>query len=449
MPGGTFLSMNKVRPGAYMNFKSVARPMMTVGDRGIATIPLALNWGAEDELIEVYSDELLNGDSQPKVGFDAFDEESKLLNLMLQYCYLVKVYRTNTTGGKKASAEIGTSNKLTVTAKYVGTFGNKITVSVVENGSLFDVSTFVNGSEKDSQTVATIQELEENKYITFGGTGVPELNAGAPLTGGTNGTATKSTYYPIYLKLLETARWQTMGNPDLEDEDATLKANVATFIENQRDGEGRYVQGAVAKYPQADFEGIISVKNGVIINGVEFTKEEMSAVVAAMTAGAAVNESNTNKKISGGTDIIEKFTNSEIIDALKNGEFVFTTNQRGEVKVEQDINSYHTFISSKNYAFSKNRPLRTLDEIGTSVKDIWEQTFMGKVDNDADGRDIFKSNLNDYFIQLQNIKAIQNWGGVDDIDISQGADLDSVIVGVYVQPVDAMEKLYMTVNIIG
>ena len=449
MPGGTFLSMNKVRPGAYMNFKSVARPMMTVGDRGIATIPLALDWGAENELIEVYSDELLNGDSQPKVGFDAFDEDSKLLNLMLQYCYLVKVFRTNATGGAKATTEIGTSNKLTVTAKYVGTFGNKITISVVQNGSLFDVATFVNGSEKDVQTVATIEELEDNKYVTFSGTGTPELNAGKPLANGTNGTATKATYYPAYLKLLETARYQTMGNPDLGDDDATLKANVATFIENQRDGEGRYVQGVVAKYPTADCEGIISVKNGVIINGVKFTKEEMSAVVAGITAGAAVNESNTNKKISGGTDIIEKFTNSEIIDALKNGEFVFTTNQRGEVKVEQDINSYHTFIPSKNYAFSKNRVMRTLDEIGTSVKDIWEQSFMGKVDNNADGRDIFKSNLNDYFIQLQNINAVQNWGGVDDIDISQGADLDSVIVGVYVQPVDSMEKLYMTVNVIG
>ena len=205
----------------------------------------------------------------------------------------------------------------------------------------------------------------------------------------------------------------------------------------------------VQTYPAADFEGIISVKNGVIINGVNFTKEEMSAVVTAMTAGAAVNESNTNKVIEGGTDLIEKYTNTEIIAALQGGEFVFTTNQRGEVKVEQDINSYHTFIADKNYAFSKNRVLRVLDEIGTSVKDIWEQSFMGKVDNNADGRDIFKSNLNDYFIQLQNISAIQNWGGVDDIEISQGADLDSVIVGVYVQPVDAMEKLYMTVNVIG
>ena len=449
MPGGTFLSMNKTRPGAYLNFKSVERPMMTVGNRGIATIPLELNWGAEDELIDVYSDELLNGDSEAKVGFDAFDAESKLLNIMLQYCYLVKAYRTNANGGAKATTTIGESTVMTVTAKYAGTFGNKITVSVVKEGELYNVSTFVDGAQKDSQIVAKIEELEANDFVTFSGTGVPEVNAGKPLASGTNGTAEKETYYPKYLKLLETAEWQTMGSPDLGDEDATLKTNIATFIENQRDGEGRYVQAVVAKYPQADFEGLISVKNGVIINGVTFTKEEACAIVAAMTAGAAVNESNTNKVVEGATDVTEKFTNTEIINALKGGEWVFTANQRGQIKVEQDINSYHTFIPDKNRTFAKNRPLRVLDEIGTSTKDIWEQSFMGKVDNNDDGRGIFKTNMNDYMIQLQNLGAIQNYAGVDDIEISQGVEVDDVVVGVYVQPVDAMEKLYMTVKVIG
>lgn len=449
MSGGTFLSMNKVRPGAYFNFKSVPKSLMTVGDRGIATIPLQLNWGSDDALIDVYSDELLNGDSVKKVGFDAFDAESKLVNLLLQYCYMVKIFRINNKG-EKAKAEIGTDNKLGVTAKYSGTFGNKITVSVVQEGELYNVSTFVDGKQVDSQKVATITELEENDYVVFSGTGVPEENAGKPLTGGTNGeTQEKATYYPDYLKLLETARWQTMGCPDLADADTTLKANIVTFIKNQRDGEGRYVQAVVANYPTADNEGIISVKNGTIINEVEFTKEDMCAVVAGMTAGATVVESNTNKVITGATDIIGKYTNSEIIAALKNGEFVFTANQRGEIKVEQDINSYHTFITDKNNAFAKNRIIRTLDEIGTTIKDVWEQSFMGKQNNNEDGRGVFKSNLIDYFNQLQNLGAIQNFAGADDIAITQGADLDVAVVEAYIQPVDSMEKLYFTCNVIG
>lgn len=446
MPGGTFLAMNKVRPGAYMNFKSVPRPMMTVGDRGIATIPLELNWGAEGELIDVYSDELLSGDSLAKIGFTAFDEESKIVNLMLQNCYLAKIYRTNT-GGQKATTTIG---ELTITAKHPGTFGNKIQVSVVEESTdLFTVSTFVNGAQKDSQKVAEVGELEANDFVVFSGAGNFIENAGKMLTGGTNGTATKATYYPAYLSLLSTARWQVLGCPDLGDDDVTLKANIVTFIKNQRNDEGRYVQSVVANYPVADFEGVISNTNGLIINNVTFTKEEMCAVVAAITAGASIVESNTNKVISGATSITNPLTNTQIIEALKNGQLVFSANQRGEIKIEQDINSYHTFTVDKNRVFSKNRVMRTLDEIGTSVKDTWEQTFMGKVDNNDDGRTIFKSNLNDYFIQLQNLNAIQNYLGVEEIDITQGIEIDDVVVGVHVQPTDSMEKLYMTVNVVG
>lgn len=442
----TFLSYNKTRPGAYFNFKSVPRPLMQVGDRGIASIPIELNWGATGELIELFSDELLNGDSLAKVGFTAFDSESKLVNLMLQYCYKVLLYRTNTAGAK-ATKTVG---ELTATAKYSGTFGNKITIAIVENGTLFDVNTFVDGSQKDSQTVATVDELENNDFVDFEGTGELTANAGIALTGGTNGTAVaKATYYPLYLALLETANFQTFGCPDLEDTDATIKANVLTFVKNQRNNEERFIQGVVANYPVADYEGIISVKNGFIVNGENVTKEEACAVVAGMTAGANVNESNTNKTITGATDLIGKYTNSQIIDALKGGEFLFTPNSRGEIKVEQDINSLHTFTTEKNYAFSKNRVERVLDEIGTTVKDTWEQSFMGKLNNDADGRDIFKSNLISYFEELQRIGAIQEFAGADDIEIMQGADLDVVIVNTWIKPVDSMEKVYFTVNVIG
>jgi co-chaperonin GroES (HSP10) len=446
MAGGSFTSYNKVRAGAYFNFKSVPRPMITVGDRGIATVPLELSWGAIGELIEVFSDELLNGESLKKVGFTAFDSESKLLNLMLQNCYKVLVYRTNT-GGVKATKTIG---NLTATAKYTGTFGNNIIISIVENGTLFDVSTFVDGSQKDKQTVATAQELDNNDFVDFSGTGSLTANAGQALTGGTNGTAVaKATYYPLYLALLETASFQTLGCPDLEDTDTALKANVVTFIRGQRDDQGRYIQGVIANYPTADFEGIISVKNGFIVNGENVTKEEAAAVVAAMTAGSAVNESNTNRVVQGATVLIGKYTNAQIIDALNGGEFLFTTNQRGEVKVEKDINSLHTFTQDKNYEFSKNRVLRVLDQFGTDVQDIWEQSYMGKVDNTDDGRAIFKGDIIAYSQELYRIGALQEPLTADTLEVIKGNEVDVVIAGAWLLPADAMERLYFTVNVVG
>lgn len=449
MAGGTFLSMNKIRPGAYLNFKSVARPSMTVGDRGIATIALELNWGAEGQLIDVYSDELVGTGSLSKVGFTAFDSESKLLNVMLQNCYQAKVYRLNK-GGKKAKTTIGDTNVLTVEAKYAGTFGNKITVSIVEEGYLYNVSTFVNGSQKDSQKVALLEELEANDFVTFSGVGKPELNAGKVLSEGANGTYDITTALPEYLELLKTARWQTACFPQLDDEDATLKANIASFIENQRDDEGRYVQAVLANYPQANYEGIISNTNGAIINGVEFSKEELTACIAGLTAGSNINQSNTNKIIEGATQIIGQLDNAGIIKALNNGELILSTNQRGDIKIEKDINSYHSYTADKKYEFSKNRVLRVLDEIGTSIKDIWEQTFMGKVDNNEQSRNMFKTEIDNYLKQLEGLNAIQEYvssGGMENITVEQGSELDIVKLGLYVKPVDSMEFLYAEVNV--
>lgn len=449
MPGGNFLAQNKVRPGAYLNFKSVPTPMMKVGDRGIATIAMPLSWGKEGSFIDVYSEEMQGNGSIAKVGFNAFDSESKLLNIMLQYCYQAKVYRLDA-GGTKASASIG---DLDVEAVYNGTFGNKITISVVAEGTLYKVSTFVNGVEKDVQKVATIAELEENDFVTFSTEAEePEFTAtaGTLLSGGTNGTATLSTGYSAYLDLLNTAKFQTACFDKLGDSESTLKATVTAFIKRLRDEEGRYVQGVIANYPQANHEGIISNTNGCVINDVEFTKEELCACIAGMTAGANINESNTNKVIIGATKIKGELTDAQIKTALNNGQLVLSARQNGDIKIEKDINSYHTFVPEKNYSFSKNRVVRTLDEIGTTIEGTWEVSYMGKVDNDENGRGMFKSDVDNYMKTLEGLHAIQDYvssGGIDNLKVEQGDDIDAVVMDAYIKPVDSMEFLYATFTI--
>ena len=71
---------------------------------------------------------------------------------------------------------------------------------------------------------------------------------------------------------------------------------------------------------------------------------------------------------------------------------------------------------------------------------------MGKIDNNESGRGLFKTDIIVYFNELMRIGAIQNFE-TDDIVVRQGVELDAVVVDLYVQPVDSMEKLYMTVNV--
>ena len=132
---------------------------------------------------------------------------------------------------------------------------------------------------------------------------------------------------------------------------------------------------------------------------------------------------------------------------MQEGKFVLSTNQDGNIKVEKDINALHTFTAERSYTFSKNRVIRTLDEIGTSVCSIWENTYLGKVSNNDAGRTLFKSSIINYLTELQNLGAIQNFES-DKVEVIAGGDIDSVIANVAIQPVDSMEILYMTINVV-
>lgn len=444
MAGGTWLSQNKVRPGAYINFKAVPKPSMTVGDRGIMAIPLPLNWGETGKLIEVLSTDLLDGTSRKLVGFTAFDAESKLLAGALSYCYKALVYRTNA-GGVKATATIG---NIKADAKYFGTLGNGIIIAISNDSAtnLWTFITYLNGSQVDKQVISQASELVSNDYVDFTVLEEGSLTetVGTALEGGTNGTVTPETAYPAFLNLLAMAKWQTMA---CISSDATIKASIQTFIRRMRDDEGRYVQGVVADYDGADYEGIINSISSVVIDGITWTKEEFVAIVAGMTAGANFNESNTAKKVTGATSIVNELSDSEIKTALSNGKFLLSMSTSGSVKVEQDINSLHTYSQDRNYNFSKNRVIRTLDEIGTTTKTTWEDNYMGKVDNNETGRGLFKADLIQYGNEMQRLAGIQEFAGADDIRVAQGNDLDAVLVDWYVKPVDSMEKLYMTVHV--
>ena len=51
--GGSFTTQNKVLPGTYVNFVSLAKASATLSDRGIAAMPLELDWGVEGEVFTV------------------------------------------------------------------------------------------------------------------------------------------------------------------------------------------------------------------------------------------------------------------------------------------------------------------------------------------------------------------------------------------------------------
>lgn len=123
---------------------------------------------------------------------------------------------------------------------------------------------------------------------------------------------------------------------------------------------------------------------------------------------------------------------------------VLSYRQDESVVIESDINTFTSVNANKGKEFKKNRVIRTLDDINNSIKSTFENKYIGKVDNNASGRNIFKADILSYLKELNRMGAIREVDP-EDIVISEGNDIDSVVVDLGVQPVDAMEKLYMTV----
>lgn len=437
MAGGIWTTQNKVRPGGYINFKAAAQAVGSVGDRGIVSLPLALSWGLSKQVLTIEAGE----DVSVKLGYPMTDSVLLLVREALKRAQTLLLYRVNT--GTTATATVG---NLTATAKYGGVRGNDLAVRItvnVDDTSLFDVSTLLDGSEVDNQTVSGIAGLTANDWVVWGGTGDLAASAGTLLTGGTDGTATAQDYLD-YLSAVEVLDFNTIGLPVT---DAATKAVFVSFAKRLREDEGKKIQVALENYPVADYEGVISVKNGIVLSdGTVLTAAQAVAWTAGATAGAAVNESLTYQAYDDAVDVSPKYTNSQIIAALKAGEFVFT-GSGGSAVVEQDINTLTSFGGGKSKAFAKNRVLRVLDGIGNDFQQIFANFYIGKVSNNADGRGLLKNEFIKYLETLQGIEAIQNFDSQTDITMSAGNEADAVVSDLYVQPVDSMEKLYLTVTV--
>jgi hypothetical protein len=48
---------------------------------------------------------------------------------------------------------------------------------------------------------------------------------------------------------------------------------------------------------------------------------------------------------------------------------------------------------------------------------------------------------------MVGLRAVTNFDGAKDITVLPGEAVDAVVVDLVIQPVDSMEKLYMTVNV--
>ncbi|CAM4017327.1 phage tail sheath C-terminal domain-containing protein [Geobacillus stearothermophilus] len=429
MAGGTWETQNKIRPGAYINFETNSLNTTTPDSNTVVAIPLKLDWGETRKFVKVTPNtkfkEVLGKDLNSIVPIrEAFKATGQVL-----------IFNLNS-GGNKATA---TGGGLTATAKYVGSDGNKLSVVVTVNlDGTATVRTYFDGAVVDTQTVATIADLQPNAFVTFSGQ-LPTVDVTLTLSGGTTGTATNDAYSE-FAAGLDTQDFKVVA---VGTDDSTVKALLALKVKEWRANYGKNVTLVTNNYNEADHEGVVSVLNGVTLEGGEqLTAKDALYWYAAAYANAGTS-SLTYAEYPGAVDC-ERKTHEEIEQALKDGHIVYTFN-RDSVVVEQDINTFRSFTPTKNQDFRKNKIIREMDIVSDNTQYIYSKYFIGKVSNNDDGRNLFKKEIMKTVLDpLVRAGALEPYNP-DEIVVQQGDEKDAVLVNAGLKFVDAMEKLYMTV----
>jgi len=428
--GGTFIVQNKELPGAYINFVSKASASAQLSERGVATMPLELDWGVDGKIFEVTSGDFQK-DSLKIFGYDYTHEKMKGLRDLFLNAKTLYAYKL-TSGGEKASNDF-------CEALYGGVRGNALKIVIQKNAddeTLLDVKTVLDSDAVDEQTVADASGLADNDFVRWKKDATLELTAGTPLSGGTNGEVTGACHQ-AYLDMAESYSFNAMGVVVTDD---TTKALYDSYVKRLRDEMGIKFQLVLYNYTKSDYYGTISVKNKVTDE--DWGEAALVYWVTGASAGCEVNKSNQNRKYNGEFSVDAAYNQTELKKAIKAGEFTFHM-VGAETRVLEDINTMVTTSDTQGDIFKDNQTIRVIDQIGNDIAVLFNTKYLGVVPNDAAGRISLWSDIVKHHEQLQDIRAIENFSD-SDVKVDQGDTKKSVVVSDLVTVVNAMGQLYMT-----
>ena len=162
MAGGTFVTRNKVRAGAYINFVSEYSPLGTVSDRGVVLLPMAVPFGPVGEAVAIEGDT----DVRKVFGLSSLSPELLLLREAAKRANKVLVWRL--AGGEAATR---TDENITVTARWPGSVGNTLAVKILAPESGWSIPSRPSSTAEWSMNS---RPRQSNSSLTTTGCSLPE-----------------------------------------------------------------------------------------------------------------------------------------------------------------------------------------------------------------------------------------------------------------------------------
>lgn len=428
--GGKFLTQNKVLPGTYHNFISKPRAYLNLAERGFVALPIAHDFGLDGAVLTLTAEEFQKN-SLELLGYDYTHPKLMPFREIFKYAHTVFAYFLK---GSTATAAENAYAK----ANHKGVRSNDLKIAIaanVDEPTQFDVKLYFGTALVDEQTVERATDLVDNAYVTYKKDATLEATAGAPLTGGTDGTVTPIEHQNA-LDEFEAYGFNTLV---CDSNDSGIKALYEAYTKRLRDEVGAKFQLVVHGLDKPDHEGIIVVHNKAAEGD-----SKLVYWTAGAEAGCPINETITNKVYDGEyTPLFEGAkTQSQLATLIKTGKLAFHK-VGDEIRVLEDVNSFLSFTTDKNEDFSYNQVIRVLDQDAIDMAHLFNNRYLGKVPNDQSGRVSLWSDVVAHGRELQRLRAIENFNP-ELVKVEQGDSKKSVAISKEFNVTVAMSQLYIT-----
>lgn len=436
--GGKWVVQNKLLPGSYVNFKSQPKTTLAFADRGYAAIALPLDWGAEKEIMSI-TNEGIQEKSIELLGHAFTDIELRPIRTIMMGAKVLRLYNLNS-GGVNAKAVIG---GLTVTAKYPGVSGNRLSVTIakdVDSDGSYAVSTYFDNGEMDRQVVKTVEEFKPNAFVKIEGALSEEsVTVKTLLTGGKNGTVDAGNHSD-FLSKVQGEYFNDIGYAGDDDE---VRRLYEAFAKRMVDEVGYYMQLTVYK----------SKENHIAISSVDFdclNDENKAAGVywyLGQSAGTELGSNPSANAYNGEYDFTFLTDKLEAEKAIKEGKLVLHKVD-GKVRLLEDINTFTNFSKLMNEDWALNEVVRIAFQRAKDITTLFNKYYMQKVLNNADGRDMLWADCVYHAKDvLQNQLGVLEGYEPEDTTVEKGIQKGGVVIHDAITPVTTMTKLYMTIAI--
>lgn len=466
MAGGTFSPGEvKVRPGNYHREVSDTTANLAGAINGIGAGLIKANWGPLNEAV------VFDGSTDVNAVFGSGQTESlitEMFNGGITSGYFVRIG----SGGTAPTITLknaGGSNALKISGKYVGarTFTATVRISLInstekeliifDGTSEFAKVTFTAGGNEVKTLVKSIKEnlSDFTAEIIEAGTGegqsIREV-AQAAFTTGTNPTVA-AAQYSMGFSVLEAYEWNCLC---VDTEDAAIHALIAPYL-NRIYAAGSYPLACIAEKAKGD--GAVALDER-IAHAAAFNNRMMhyvlnpaydsagnlydgwrnAARIGGYIASINTNDTLTGKPVTGYTSLAEPLTNTQIINALKKGCIVLSRNRRGQIVIEQGINTLITPSDDEDEGWKKIRRVKVRYELIQRIMATLDEL---RVDNDEQGRAAVIAAAYGVYSEMVGENKLLAGGSVI-LDESKKPRGDSAWFKVLCDDKDSLEKTYST-----